>query len=290
MRCRKLCCMFLGVMLLFCSVTFGATKYDVITAINKTYQVGKEKYRLPQKIIDKGTNYLNKNELTEAQYDNILNCIDKAVALAREVGTTDIRKVSKEDLRRALEILREASSAANVNFDEKLAENNITIPSAIEDVEDDIKLPVESKKDVVPIDETHNGENMSLTVDKIEKNDNVGESVENIIAGELKKEEDSAIVDKVVDSQLVQNDVNDSIDEKNADKLITFGMIVLIGILMIFILMLLLILKLKCNKILRYVLVIIFSILIFILFCVIVGVIYYIEELKLIYEIYNMFN
>lgn len=303
MRYKKLWCLFLVVMLLFCNVTFGATKYDVIKAINKTYQVGKEKYRLPQKIIDKGTNYLNKNELTEAQYDNILSCIDKAVALAREVGTTDIKKVSKEDLRRALEILREASSAANVNLDEKLAENNIKIPVGVENVENEDKFSAGNKVEVTPIVDVSKKEEITTEVsssdtliDKIDKTDSAlnGDYVDSD-AVEERPDTIEVSGDSEVKSNDVKNDENvivvtEKEENKNIDKLIIFSIIVLFIILMVFILILLLILKSKCNRILKYVLVIIFSILIFILFCIIAGVLYYMEELKLIYEIYNMFN
>ncbi len=102
----------------------ATTKEDVIAAINKTYTVGEETFRLPQKIIDKGINYLNKNPLTEAQYNKILNCISKGVALANEIGTTNIDEISDEDLDRALLILAEVADSVDVDLNEELAEQN----------------------------------------------------------------------------------------------------------------------------------------------------------------------
>ena len=124
---KKIVCFFVAFLILIFNVSYAATKEDVIIAINRTYSVGNESFRLPQKIITKGENYLNKNPLSEAQYDTILKCINEAVALAREVGTTDLSKVSKEELRRAINILTEASNSANIDLNKELSENNINL-------------------------------------------------------------------------------------------------------------------------------------------------------------------
>jgi len=55
---RKIFLVFTVFSLVIFSNVFAATKEDVIAAINKTYTVVDETYRLPQNVINKGVNYL----------------------------------------------------------------------------------------------------------------------------------------------------------------------------------------------------------------------------------------
>ena len=84
------------------NISYGATKESVISAINNTYYVAGEPFRLPDKVIGKAISYLNSHNLTSEQYSSILSAINRAVDLANEVGTTDITKISKSDLKRGL--------------------------------------------------------------------------------------------------------------------------------------------------------------------------------------------
>ena len=321
MLLKKIICVFSVLLIFFCNNVFAATKEDVISAINKTYTVGKETYRLPQKIITKGENYLNKNKLSSAQYDNILRCIDNAVALAREVGTTDIKKVSKEDLNRALQILTEASASANLDLNEELAENDISISEIVNPppvVEPEIpELPVVDE----PVNAETNTGNEQPTINNVEKNEdknkpnNVGQTSNNQANNDQISNNQTA--DKT-QTNIDINNSNETVPDKiptenntnvptvgntqnstqnvnkqgdiNIEKLLTIAIAVLIFILFVFILIFYLLFKSNWNKILKYMLMIIFVILIIFVLVVLVGLFYYMEEIKLVYKLYYMFN
>ena len=76
----------------------------------------------------------------------------------------------------------------------------------------------------------------------------------------------------------------------NIEKLLTIAIAVLIFILFVFILIFYLLFKSNWNKILKYMLMIIFVILIIFVLVVLVGLFYYMEEIKLVYKLYYMFN
>lgn len=89
-------------------VTNAATKEDLIVAINKTYYVAGKAYILPENIRVKGINYLRTHYFTEDECTKIMQYIDEAVAFANEVGTTDITKVSSEDINKGMKIVSKA--------------------------------------------------------------------------------------------------------------------------------------------------------------------------------------
>ncbi|MBO5179567.1 MAG: hypothetical protein J6B87_04395 [Clostridia bacterium] len=312
MLLKKIICVFSVLLVFFCNNVFAATKEDVITAINKTYTVGNETFRLPQKIITKGENYLKKNKLSSTQYDNILRCIDNAVALAREVGTTDIKKVSKEDLKRALQILTEASASANVDLNKELAENDINISEIVNQppvVESETPPVIEPETPDLPVtNEQVNAEtnNNETTIDNAQKNDdkniisNVGQidnntqtnsdiNNSNETVPDNVPTENNSNVPTVGNTQNSTQNVNKQGDI-NIEKLLTIAIAVLIFVLFVFILIFYLLFKSNWNKILKYMLMIIFVILIILVLVVLVGLFYYMEEIKLVYKLYYMFN
>lgn len=289
MLLKKILCIFSVLLVFFCNNVFAATKEDVISAINKTYTVGNETFRLPQKIITKGENYLKKNNLSSVQYDNILKSIDKAVALAREVGTTDIKKVSKEDLKRALEILTEASASANVDLNKELAESDINISEIVN------PPPVVTPETPdLPVDDKNNSSNEPSVDNNIEKNEDVNKPNDDINSSnggaENKAPTENNLSVPTVDNTQNLNQNDKKLDNITIEEILTIGIIVLILILFVFILVFYLIFKSKWNKILKYMLMIIFVILIIIILVVLISILYYIEEIKLIYKLYYMFN
>lgn len=324
---KKIICIFAIFSLFIFSNVFAATKEDVIRAINKTYTVGDERYRLPQNIINKGENYLNKNPLTSAQYDNILKCIDNAVALAREVGTTDISKVSREDLQRALRILIEASESANVDLDKYIDAEEIIASGKVETPEN---TPSDDKEAITnkpennvsnnntnknPVDNTvdNNINNDSNNNNNSNKNNNdienkVDENIQNPninVSGDIIDDpstenpmqpgvssgeiSSSGEAGTATNKPVKDNNKGNSIDDI-INRNINLALAGIILILLVLFLIFYLILKSKWNRILRYVLMIIFVILIIISLVVLVGAISYMEEIKLIYKLYYMFK
>ena len=323
---KKIICIFAIFSLFIFSNVFAATKEDVIRAINKTYTVADETYRLPQNIINKGENYLNKNPLTSAQYDNILKCIDNAVALAREVGTTDISKVSREDLQRALRILIEASESANVDLDKYIDAEDILAGGKDETPE---KLPSDDKDAITNKPEnnlSNNDPNKNPVDNKVDNNFNndsnnnnsnknnndienkVDENIQNpninasgniiddpstenpmqpgVTGGETYSSGEGGTA---TNKPVKDNNKGNSIDDI-INRNINLALAGIILILLVLFLIFYLILRAKWNRILRYVLMIIFVILIIISLVVLVGAISYMEEIKLIYKLYYMFK
>lgn len=271
---------------------FAATKDDVIIAINKTYIVGDETFRLPQEIITKGENYLNKNPLTPDKYDNILRCIDNAYALAKEMGTTDISKYSKEDINRALTILIEASDSANIDLNKELAESNISIPinndtpiknEAIKEKNSSTTL----KKEDILIDNKQKDE---VLVPNIKPDSDISEEVLN--SGDQIHIENISGENFNSGEMILEDVISVSSNEENIDVIIerniNICILILVIILVVFILLLCLILKMKWNKIIKCVLVIIFAILIIAIFVFLILFVNYIEELNLICKLYYM--
>ena len=102
------------------STSLAATKQDVINAINAHYQVGDTNFRLPQKYINMGEEYLNSHPLTSEQYSQILACINSAVAYAREIGHLRYKEYTKEQINKGLSFVLAACKAAEVNLKEEI--------------------------------------------------------------------------------------------------------------------------------------------------------------------------
>ncbi len=114
------------------SFSFGATKEDVIAALNQSYYVSEAQpsFRLSSKYINRGVKYLNEHPLTSQQYDGILAAINKGVAFARQVGHTRYREYTKEQYNTALSIILEACSAADVDLEEELQKTEVESSSS----------------------------------------------------------------------------------------------------------------------------------------------------------------
>ena len=298
--------------LIITSNVFAATKEDVIAAINKTYTVGTETFRLPQKIITKGENYLKKNPMTSSQYDTILSCIDSAVALAREAGTTDLTKISKEDMNRALNILLEASRTANIDLNKELAENNVSISnnanSATNTTSNNENNKINNTSDSTFNSNTVSTNNNPKTEDKQDSSlDNTsivlsgdkGISGETeVISGDIldsgeKQQDNISASNEELLNNLLANFTQEESDE-NVDMIvnrnINIAIVGLILILFIIILLFYLILKSKWNKIIKCIIIIIFVVLIITVSVVLILTFSYMEQIKLIYKLYYMFK
>ena len=84
--------------------SFGYTEDDLIAALNKSYKVGEESFRLPSSIRNKAVNYIKANDITEEQCNSLMNVLDEAISFANNVGTTNISKISSKDLKKAYKI------------------------------------------------------------------------------------------------------------------------------------------------------------------------------------------
>ena len=299
---KKIVSLIIVIVLFASNSSYAATKEDVISAINKTYIIGEETYRLPEKIIIKGQNYLNKNPLKPNQYDTILECIDSAVALAIELGTTDIKKVSKDDMRRALNILVKASESANIDLNKELAENDIDLSENSSTTSNDVKENTHTNKvEQKPITNQQNkSENNITETDKnlsseesinSEKTDNSLTSGESIIDTEKNDGINVEIEDKK-SGDFLNISVPQSAENTGniIDRNIKIISIVLIVIFLINILIFYLIFKSKWNRIIKYISIIIFGMLIIISFVLLFIFFNNIEELKLIFKLYYMFK
>ena len=97
-----------------CNSSMAYTKSDLINALNRTYDVAGESYTLPASIRTKAINYINSHDITEKECNELMGLVSQAVAFANEVGTTDIDKVSSEDLKRAASIVNQAAGVLDI--------------------------------------------------------------------------------------------------------------------------------------------------------------------------------
>ena len=93
---------------------FGYTKDDLINALNKTYKVNGEEFQLPSSIRTKAINYIKAREISEENCNALMAIVDEGVAFANSVGTTDISKISSEDMKKGMEIVNRAASILNM--------------------------------------------------------------------------------------------------------------------------------------------------------------------------------
>ena len=274
------------------STVMAATKEDVIAALNATYTVGDDTYRLPQSAINKGVNFLNKKKLTSEQYDKILGLIGSAVSLARQAGTTDITKVSKEDLRKGLGIIAEASSVANVSLSEvtsslyknagkDTSSNTKANPGATtsneknsnNNVSNENKAEINLSGEETSFGETHSGEVSSREL----------QSGELSISGEVLTENNLDVFNNL------ENESDGEV-EKIINRNIIIAIIVVILVLFILFFIIYLLFKSKWNRIAKYILIIIFVILFLVTLFALCVAIAYLEEIRMIYKLYYIFK
>ena len=106
--------LFFFIFIVCCNSSLAYTKSDLINALNRTYDVAGESYTLPSSIRTKAINYINSHEISEKDCNELMGLVSQAVAFANEVGTTDIDKVSSEDLKRAAAIVNQAASVLDI--------------------------------------------------------------------------------------------------------------------------------------------------------------------------------
>ncbi len=326
---------YLKMIFIVCTISFifgtvscclAATKEDVIVAINKTYVVGKEKFRLPQKIINKGESYLKKHPLTSEEYDKILICIDNAVALAREIGTTDITKISKKDRKRALNILVEAARTAKVDLNKELAENNIQLDgeSQVSDNSGDkVNEPpnnpesekvgnnsnIKSDKEEI-VGQPQSEPNVNIKEENPTKVDNTipndsfekaspentklqtnvdhssGDNSGNPLSGDGNEKQQN-VVDKTTENDIEEWEQQGIKNE--IEKYMKIVVAVVVGILIILFFILYLLLRIKKYKIIKYILFTLNVIAIFVLIVFLAIFLYDWEEISLMLQLYTSF-
>ncbi len=272
---------------LFLSFAQAATKEDVIVAINATYQVSEtEKFRLPQKYINKGEEYLNTHPLTSKQYSQILAAIDKAVEFAREVGHTNYKKYTKEQINRALSIIIEACRAANVDFEAELRKetnnktnknnsklgSNKVITEVTPKVKDKSGEKITSSGDSGDIISGDYYETTYISGDYIDTNEDDLQNTHDDVLSQVTNEESSENIYFIINRNIV---------------------LVIMGIILVIIfniLLIRLIFKKNWNKIFKKIVIAMLVILIIALISVLCLILYYIEEIKMIYELYYLFK
>lgn len=96
--------MFFGVQCGFCY-----DKDDLINALNKTYKVNGEDFRLPSSIRNKAVNYIKARDISEENCNALMGVLEEAVSFANKVGTTNISEVSPEDMKKAMGLVNKAA-------------------------------------------------------------------------------------------------------------------------------------------------------------------------------------
>ena len=267
---RKICFYVLIVIIMFsANSSFAATKQDVINAINATYTVGDSTYRLPQNVINKGVDAINSKNLTSKQCDKILGMIGRAVAVAQRAGTTDITKVSKEDLDEGISILREATGAAKMDL-------GLSVPKT-----DSNNNSIDGTKNS---SSTNNSELLNKGTYSGDKVSGEIASGEIINSDNYSGDDDFNIISLFLDSS---GDSTKKIDQ-TVETHSTIAIVILVVILFLNIFIIYLLFRSKWNKIAKCILIIIFVILFLSTLCVLCVGLNYIEELKMIYKLYYM--
>ena len=117
---------------------------DLIDALNKTYQINGEDFALPIAIKTKAINYIKANDITKEQCDALMDILNKGIDFANEVGTTDISKLTAEQLKQGIAIVNEAASVLKMEV-----KVNSTLDKVVATEKDTGKIVEEvEKKDV----------------------------------------------------------------------------------------------------------------------------------------------
>ena len=276
---KKLFLILITLVILMSSTSLAATKQDVINAINAYYQVGDTNFRLPQKYINKGEAYLNSHPLTSEQYDRILGCIYSAVAYAREIGHVRYKEYTKEQINKGLSFVLAACKAAEVDLSSEMKNNA-----------DDLHN-IETQTNITASNNASNA-NQNKVVDTPDE-DNLKESVVESTSGELVQSGENGSgeafapiekIDALVETiKYTEDDLDREINRK-----LFFIYLFVFSIIIINILLIRLLFKKKWNKILKNILIVVLSVITLALLIITIISIYYIEELKIIYELYYL--
>ncbi len=166
---------FLVIICILCStVSLGATKNDVIAAISSSYDVCGTTFKLPSEIISKGTQFLNATTMTDEQYSKILGQINKAVSTVREIGTTDINKMTDEQKVSLMVICLEVIKIANIDMSQ--VRQNVDIDGAINQISQNANQNQTKPDDeVVPPNPVEPNEENTVTIPKTDITNDVKE-------------------------------------------------------------------------------------------------------------------
>jgi len=324
---KKLFASLLVILTLLSSVCFAATKADVIAAINATYKVGDETFRLPQKYINRGTTYLNSHPLTSEQYSQILGCINSAVAYCREIGHVRYKEYTKEQINKGLSIVAAACRAAEVDMEEeakKIDEPEATTPVTTTPAQNQTPASQDPTGTSVTTDNPASSTNVGnpttenpssskpivkITADgqKVLINES-GEVIDEnpditsieaastnsgeTVVKTFYDENDFITIDGKdgyidIDDIYYPKDANDEIKDKINIRLFIIY-IIAFSVLILNIFLIRLIFKKKWNKIRKTVLMVLLSVISILIIIAIIITLYYIEELKLVLELYYL--
>lgn len=75
----------------------AATESELLNYLSKDFTVAGETISISESDKVKVERYLNENEVTEEQADNIIAKVDEVIAIMNEAGESDITKLSRED-------------------------------------------------------------------------------------------------------------------------------------------------------------------------------------------------
>ncbi|MBQ9280431.1 MAG: hypothetical protein IJ215_05265 [Clostridia bacterium] len=265
--------------------SFAATKEDVLSALNQTYQVSGESFKLPQKYISKGEEYLNNNDLTSEQYDTIINAVGKAVAIAESAGTTDLSKISKEDKQKALGVVMETSRNINLDLETELSKSNNNASNPTNSSEDQ-NVKVDSTDNAnsstdISGEVTISGEGISGETENENESTNMSQSGESTNS--------SGSLMGLIESLRDEGGMSTEEIEQTVDKNITLAIVGMILILFINIFIIYLIFKSKWNKIIKYILMVIFILLLLVLLAALIYGLINLGEIRVMYKLYYMF-
>ena len=284
---KKFLLFFIILIIFINNYCFGATKEQFYKAINKNYDISLNQddtvhYHLRQNIVKKTKEFIDTHDISEDTYDKIIDCINEAVNIVRKYGTTDYTKFSKEDIDRLMELVIMSCNYVDVDvyeeFEKEKAKSNE--PEIIE---------VTQKIDPT---EYFSGEALSNVLSLsgdivINSGDN---SVVIIQSGDdyYKKElrENTSIIE---DIPLINRSNPVKISQEGEfikALLIAYSIAIVVIIILAFLIRF--IQKRNWNKVLKYILIILISIMIILIIGAVILSIVYNKELKYIYEIYYL--
>ncbi len=301
---KKVIILLMMFVILLSSYSQAATKQDVINAINAYYQVGDTNFRLPQKYINKGEAYLNSHPLTSEQYSKILGCINSAVAYAREIGHVRYKEYTKEQINKGLSYVLAACKYAEVDMKSEMSKDSSNDSSNNSSSEDLHKVETQTSSNNGNAQKTATVEVNNNTSDKTSQSpsevvkETVGDDVSTSISGEASTSGENNMAVSL-SGEAIQDIANfeetiekikyteDDLD-KRVNRKLFFIYLVVFSILLVNILLIRLLFKKKWNKIFKTILIVVLSIITLAILITALISIYYIEELKIIYELYYL--
>ena len=259
--------------------TYAATKQDVISALTRTYKVAGKDFKIPQKYVTKGVDYLNNNDLTSEQYDKIINVISKGMEIADNAGTTKLKELSKEDLQKAIGLAMETSKELNIDIEAEMAKSNE--PKTQQVVE-------ENKPAINSGEENSNGEISGEVISGENLSEEIGSGEETSSSEEVSQNPSGSLMGLIEslrdEGGASREAIEKTVDRRIRDIFITIGIIIFVNILIIYLLF-----KSKWNKIIKYILIVCFILLLLVLLASLIYGLANLNEIKVVYKLYYMF-